>query len=109
MILGEGVCKATEFENPSEFSWPMSVDSLAVDRARLVKRHNVRGKREGSYDVSIMTKAVSSKASRSRRRIEAFTVVNIVGPIDLAKQRNLKQVWNSALWTRTDPRCDGDR
>ena len=52
---------------------------------------NVRSKREGNYDVAIMSegsivKGFAVLAAEPR----AFTVVNIVGPIDIAKFRELE-------------------
>lgn len=52
---------------------------------------NVRSKREGNYDVALMSegsiiKGLAVLAAESR----AFTVVNIVGPIDLAKLAELE-------------------
>lgn len=52
---------------------------------------NVRSKREGNYDVALMSegsiiKGLAVLAAESK----AFTVVNIVGPIDLAKLAELE-------------------
>jgi Domain of unknown function (DUF4252) len=52
---------------------------------------NVRSKREGNYDVSLMSegtviRGLAVLAAQSR----AFTVVNIVGPIDIAKLAELE-------------------
>jgi len=94
LILGlKGVfVKRFEFEKEGEIS-PADVESI---RAQLSAPGwssvaNVRSKREGNYDVSIMSegtviKGLAVLAAESR----AFTVVNIVGPIDLAKLADLE-------------------
>jgi hypothetical protein len=94
LILGlKGVfVKRFEFEKEGEFSLA-DVDSI---RSQLTAPGwssvaNVRSKREGNYDVSIMSegsviKGLAVLAAESK----AFTVVNIVGPIDLAKLAELE-------------------
>jgi uncharacterized protein DUF4252 len=94
MILGlKGVfVKRFEFEKEGEFTLA-DVESI---RSQLTAPGwssvaNVRSKREGNYDVSIMSegsviKGLAVLAAESK----AFTVVNIVGPIDLAKLAELE-------------------
>jgi hypothetical protein len=52
---------------------------------------NVRSKREGNYDVVIMSEGSIVKGlAVLAAEPKAFTVVNIVGPIDIAKFRELE-------------------
>jgi uncharacterized protein DUF4252 len=94
LILGlKGVfVKRFEFEKEGEFTLA-DVDAI---RSQLhapgwSNVANVRSKREGNYDVALMSegsviKGLAVLAAESR----AFTVVNIVGPIDLAKLAELE-------------------
>ena len=94
LILGlKGVfVKRFEFEKEGEFTLA-DVDSI---RSQLSgpgwsNVANVRSKREGNYDVALMSegsviKGLAVLAAESR----ALTVVNIVGPIDLAKLAELE-------------------
>ena len=94
LILGlKGVfVKRFEFEKEGEFTLA-DVESI---RAQLSAPGwsnvaNVRSKREGNYDVALMSegsviKGLAVLAAEAR----AFTVVNIVGPIDLAKLAELE-------------------
>lgn len=94
LILGiKGVfVKRFEFEKEGEYTIG-DVDSI---RSQLSlpgwsSVANVRSKREGNYDVSLMSegtviKGLAVLAAETR----AFTVVNIVGPIDIAKLAELE-------------------
>lgn len=94
MILGlKGVfVKRFEFEKEGEFTLA-DVDSI---RSQLTAPGwssvaNVRSKREGNYDVSIMSEgSVIKGLAVLAAEAKAFTVVNIVGPIDLAKLADLE-------------------
>jgi hypothetical protein len=94
MILGlKGVfVKRFEFEKEGEFTLA-DVDSI---RSQLTAPGwssvaNVRSKREGNYDVSIMSEgSVIRGLAVLAAESKAFTVVNIVGPIDLAKLAELE-------------------
>lgn len=94
LILGiKGVfVKRFEFEKEGEFSLA-DVDSIRsqLNAPGWSSVANVRSKREGNYDVSIMSegsviKGLAVLAAESK----AFTVVNIVGPIDVAKLAELE-------------------
>ena len=94
MILGlKGVfVKRFEFEKEGEYTMA-DVESIRsqLSSPAWSKIANVRSKREGNYDVSIMSegsviKGLAVLAAESK----AFTVVNIVGPIDLAKLSELE-------------------
>jgi hypothetical protein len=94
LILGlKGVfVKRFEFEKEGEFTLS-DVESIRsqLSAPGWSSVANVRSKREGNYDVSIMSegsiiKGLAVLAAESR----AFTVVNIVGPIDLAKLAELE-------------------
>ena len=94
MILGlKGVfVKRFEFEKEGEFTLA-DVDSIRsqLNSPGWSSVANVRSKREGNYDVSIMSegsviKGLAVLAAESK----AFTVVNIVGPIDVAKLAELE-------------------
>jgi len=94
LILGlKGVfVKRLEFEREGEFT----LADIEAIRAQLhapgwANVANVRSKREGNYDVALMSegsiiKGLAVLAAEPR----AFTVVNIVGPIDLAKLAELE-------------------
>ena len=94
LILGlKGVfVKRFEFEKDGEFT----LADVEAIRSQLhapgwANVANVRSKREGNYDVALMSegsiiKGLAVLAAESR----AFTVVNIVGPIDLAKLAELE-------------------
>lgn len=94
LILGlKGVfVKRFEFEKEGEFTLA-DVDSIRsqLNSPGWSNVANVRSKREGNYDVALMSegsiiKGLAVLAAESR----AFTVVNIVGPIDLAKLAELE-------------------
>lgn len=94
LILGlKGVfVKRLEFEKEGEFT----LADVEAIRSQLTlpgwsSVANVRSKREGNYDVSLMSegtviKGLAVLAAETR----AFTVVNIVGPIDIAKLAELE-------------------
>ena len=94
LILGlKGVfVKRLEFEKEGEFT----LADIEAIRSQLrapgwANVANVRSKREGNYDVALMSegsiiKGLAVLAAEPR----AFTVVNIVGPIDLAKLAELE-------------------
>jgi len=94
MILGlKGVfVKRFEFEKEGEFTLA-DVESI---RSQLTAPGwssvaNVRSKREGNYDVSLMSEgSVIKGLAVLAAEAKAFTVVNIVGPIDLAKLAELE-------------------
>ena len=94
LILGlKGVfVKRFEFERDNEYTMAY-VESIRSQLNAPGWSHvaNVRSKREGNYDVVIMSegsviKGLAVLAAESK----AFTVVNIVGPIDLAKLSELE-------------------
>ena len=94
LILGlKGVfVKRFEFEKEGEFTLA-DVESIRsqLSAPGWSSVANVRSKREGNYDVSIMSegsviKGLAVLAAESK----AFTVVNIVGPIDVAKLAELE-------------------
>lgn len=94
LILGlKGVfVKRFEFEKEGEFTLA-DVESIRsqISGPGWASVANVRSKREGNYDVSIMSegsviKGLAVLAAESK----AFTVVNIVGPIDVAKLAELE-------------------
>src|SRR5262245_40436842 len=94
LILGiKGVfVKRFEFENEGEYT----IGDVESIRSQLIlpgwsSVANVRSKRAGNYDVSLMSegtviKGLAVLAAETR----AFTVVNIVGPIDIAKLAELE-------------------
>src|SRR5499433_3746558 len=94
LILGiKGVfVKRFEFEKEGEYTIS-DVDSI---RSQLSlpgwsSVANVRSKREGNYDVSLMSEGTIIKGlAVLAAETKAFTVVNIVGPIDLAKLAELE-------------------
>ena len=94
LILGlKGVfVKRFEFEKEGEYTLA-DVESIRsqLSAPGWSSVANVRSKREGNYDVSLMSegsviKGLAVLAAETR----AFTVVNIVGPIDLAKLAELE-------------------
>src|SRR5438034_152931 len=94
LILGlKGVfVKRFEFEKEGEFTLA-DVESIRsqLSAPGWSSVANVRSKREGNYDVSIMSegsviKGLAVLAAESK----AFIVVNIVGPIDVAKLAELE-------------------
>jgi hypothetical protein len=94
LILGlKGVfVKRFEFEKEGEFTLA-DVDAIRsqLNAPGWSNVANVRSKREGNYDVALMSegsviKGLAVLAAESK----AFTVVNIVGPIDLAKLAELE-------------------
>jgi hypothetical protein len=94
MILGlKGVfVKRFEFEKEGEFTLA-DVDSIRsqLSAPGWSSVANVRSKREGNYDVSIMSEgSVIKGLAVLAAEAKAFTVVNIVGPIDLAKLAELE-------------------
>lgn len=94
LILGlKGVfVKRFEFEKESEYTMA-DVDSIRTQFNAPGWSHvaNVRSKREGNYDVVIMSEgSVIRGLAVLAAEPKAFTVVNIVGPIDLAKLSELE-------------------
>jgi hypothetical protein len=94
MILGlKGVfVKRFEFEKEGEFTLA-DVDSIRsqLNTPGWASVANVRSKREGNYDVSIMSEgSVIKGLAVLAAEPKAFTVVNIVGPIDVAKLAELE-------------------
>jgi Domain of unknown function (DUF4252) len=94
MILGlKGVfVKRYEFEKENEYTMA-DVDAIRTQLNAPGWSHvaNVRSKREGNYDVVIMSEgSVIRGLAVLAAEAKAFTVVNIVGPIDLAKLAELE-------------------
>ncbi len=94
LILGlKGVfVKRFEFEKDNEYTMA-DVDSIRTQLNAPGWSHvaNVRSKREGNYDVVIMSEgSVIKGLAVLAAEAKAFTVVNIVGPIDLAKLAELE-------------------
>lgn len=94
LILGlKGVfVKRFEFEKEGEYTMA-DVDSIRsqLNTPGWSKIANVRSKREGNYDVSIMTEGTVIKGlAVLAAEAKAFTVVNIVGPIDVVKLSELE-------------------
>lgn len=94
LILGlKGVfVKRFEFEHEGEYTMA-DVDSIRTQLNAPGWSHiaNVRSKREGNYDVVIMTEgSVIKGLAVLAAEAKAFTVVNIVGPIDVAKLADLE-------------------
>ena len=94
MILGlKGVfVKRFEFEKEGEYTMA-DVESIRsqLNSPAWSKIANVRSKREGNYDVSIMSEgSVIKGLAVLAAEAKAFTVVNVVGPIDLAKLSELE-------------------
>src|SRR6185295_2192870 len=89
LILGlKGVfVRRFEFQKEGEFTMA-DVDSIRsqLSSPGWTSVANVRSKREGNYDVSIMSEgSVIRGLAVLAAEAKAFTVVNIVGPIDVAK------------------------
>src|SRR5713226_389486 len=94
LILGlKGVfVKRFEFEKEGEYTMA-DVDSIRSQLNAPGWSHvaNVRSKRAGNYDVVIMSEgSVIKGLAVLAAEAKAFTVVNIVGPIDLAKLAELE-------------------
>ncbi|MFY9557149.1 MAG: DUF4252 domain-containing protein [Blastocatellia bacterium] len=94
LILGlKGVfVKRFEFEKDGEYTME-DVDSIRTQLNTPGWSHvaNVRSKREGNYDVVLMSEgSVIRGLAVLAAEPKAFTVVNIVGPIDLAKLSELE-------------------
>lgn len=94
LILGlKGVfVRRFEFEKEGEYTMS-DVDAIRsqLNAPGWSKIANVRSKREGNYDVSIMTEGTIIKGlAVLAAEAKAFTVVNIVGPIDVAKLSELE-------------------
>ncbi|HSB12150.1 MAG TPA: DUF4252 domain-containing protein [Blastocatellia bacterium] len=94
LILGlKGVfVKRFEFEKEGEYTMA-DVDSIRtqLNAPGWSRIANVRSKREGNYDVVIMTEgSVIKGLAVLAAEAKAFTVVNIVGPIDVAKLSELE-------------------
>src|SRR5262245_7019270 len=94
LILGiKGVfVKRLEFEKEGEYTMA-DVDAIRsqLSAPGWSSVANVRSKREGNYDVSIMSEgSVIKGLAVLAAETKAFTVVNIVGPIDLAKLAELE-------------------
>ncbi len=94
LILGlKGVfVKRFEFEKEGEYTMA-DVESIRsqLSSPAWSKIANVRSKREGNYDVSIMSEgSVIKGLAVLAAEAKAFTVVNVVGPIDLAKLSELE-------------------
>ncbi|MEK6320696.1 MAG: DUF4252 domain-containing protein [Acidobacteriota bacterium] len=94
LILGlKGVfVKRFEFEKEGEYTMA-DVESIRsqLNAPGWSSIANVRSKREGNYDVVIMTEgSVIKGLAVLAAEAKAFTVVNIVGPIDVAKLADLE-------------------
>ena len=94
LILGlKGVfVKRFEFAKEGEYTME-DVDSIRsqLNAPGWSRIANVRSKREGNYDVVIMTEGTVIKGlAVLAAEAKAFTVVNIVGPIDVAKLAELE-------------------
>ena len=94
LIMGlKGVfVKRFEFEKDGEYTMA-DVESIRSQLNAPGWSHvaNVRSKREGNYDVVIMSEgSVIKGLAVLAAEAKAFTVVNIVGPIDLAKLSELE-------------------
>jgi hypothetical protein len=84
--------KRFEFEKEGEYTMA-DVESIRSQLNAPGWSHvaNVRSKREGNYDVVIMSEgSVIKGLAVLAAEAKAFTVVNIVGPIDLAKLAELE-------------------
>jgi hypothetical protein len=84
--------KRFEFERDNEYTMA-DVESIRSQLNAPGWSHvaNVRSKREGNYDVVIMSEgSVIKGLAVLAAEAKAFTVVNIVGPIDLAKLSELE-------------------
>jgi hypothetical protein len=94
LILGlKGIfVKRFEFEKEGEYTMA-DVDSIRsqLNAPGWSRIANVRSKRQGNYDVVIMSEgSVVKGLAVLAAEPKAFTVVNIVGPIDLAKLSELE-------------------
>ena len=94
LILGlKGIfVKRFEFEKEGEYTMA-DVDSIRsqLNAPGWTRVANVRSKRAGNYDVVIMSEgSVIKGLAVLAAEAKAFTVVNIVGPIDLAKLSELE-------------------
>ena len=94
LILGlKGIfVKRFEFEKEGEFTLA-DVESIRsqLSAPGWSSIANVRSKHEGNYDVSIMSEgSVIKGLAVLAAEAKAFTVVNIVGPIDVAKLAELE-------------------
>jgi len=84
--------KRFEFEKEGEYTMA-DVESIRsqLNAPGWARVANVRSKREGNYDVVIMSEgSVIRGLAVLAAEPKAFTVVNIVGPIDLAKLSELE-------------------
>lgn len=94
LILGlKGIfVKRFEFEKEGEYTMA-DVDSIRtqLNAPGWTRVANVRSKRAGNYDVVIMSEgSVVKGLALLAAEAKAFTVVNIVGPVDLAKLSELE-------------------
>ncbi|HEY3136823.1 MAG TPA: DUF4252 domain-containing protein [Blastocatellia bacterium] len=94
LILGlKGIfVKRFEFEKEGEYTMA-DVDSIRsqLNAPGWTRVANVRSKRAGNYDVVIMSEgSVIKGLAVLAAEAKAFTVVNIVGPVDLAKLSELE-------------------
>jgi hypothetical protein len=94
LILGlKGIfVKRFEFEKEGEYTIA-DVDSIRsqLNAPGWTRVANVRSKRAGNYDVVIMSEgSVIKGLAVLAAEAKAFTVVNIVGPVDLAKLSELE-------------------
>lgn len=94
LILGLKGVFVKRFEFEKEGAYTMAdVDSIRSQLNAPGWSHvaNVRSKREGNYDVVIMSEgSVIKGLAVLAAEPKAFTVVNVVGPIDLAKLSELE-------------------
>jgi len=102
LILGlKGVfVRRFEFQKEGEFTMA-DVDSIRsqLSSPGWTSVANVRSKREGNYDVSIMSEgSVIRGLAVLAAEAKAFTVVNIVGPIDVAKLAELEGKFGIPHW-----------
>jgi hypothetical protein len=102
LILGlKGVfVKRFEFQKEGEFTMA-DVDSIRsqLNAPGWASVANVRSKHEGNYDVSIMSEgSVIKGLAVLAAEPKAFTVVNIVGPIDVAKLAELEGKFGIPHW-----------
>jgi hypothetical protein len=84
--------KRFEFEKEGEYTMA-DVDSIRsqLNAPGWTRVANVRSKRAGNYDVVIMSEgSVIKGLAVLAAEAKAFTVVNIVGPVDLAKLSELE-------------------
>src|SRR5262249_42126770 len=102
LILGlKGVfVKRFEFEKEGEYTMA-DVDSIRsqLNAPGWSRVANVRSKREGNYDVVIMSEgSVVKGLAVLAAEAKAFTVVKVVGPIDLAKLSELEGKFGIPHW-----------